>query len=75
MRAKAAAETKAAIAEANDKSNKNIMNFIQSQQEGAKAQQAAMEQQTNQVTALVARIELSNRDRAISADPSRRHKH
>eukprot|EP00973_Karenia_brevis_P071154 9886484-Karenia_brevis.AAC.1 len=34
-----------------------------------------MQQQTNQVTALIARIELSNRDRAVSADRSRRHKH
>eukprot|EP00973_Karenia_brevis_P073460 10206244-Karenia_brevis.AAC.1 len=51
-----------------------MMNFIQSQQEDNKAQRAAMQRQTNQVTELIARNELSNRDRAISADRSRRHK-
>eukprot|EP00973_Karenia_brevis_P051837 7201263-Karenia_brevis.AAC.1 len=75
MRAKVAAETKAAIAETNERWNQNMMNFIQSQQEGAKAQQVAIQNQTNQVTALIARIESSSRDRAISADRSRRHKH
>eukprot|EP00973_Karenia_brevis_P088663 12293764-Karenia_brevis.AAC.1 len=33
-----------------------------------------MQHQTNQVTELIARIELSHRNRAISADRSRKHK-
>eukprot|EP00973_Karenia_brevis_P057157 7951895-Karenia_brevis.AAC.1 len=48
MQEKAAAETEAAIADANQRWQINMMNFIQNQQEDNKAQGAAMQHQTHQ---------------------------
>eukprot|EP00973_Karenia_brevis_P021047 2895165-Karenia_brevis.AAC.1 len=48
IQARAAAETKAAVADANEKWQRNIMAFMQSQQVDNKAQRQAMQQQTNQ---------------------------